>query len=469
MKQPLHEVHRLRIPRRLGSSVWAHRDVRLLVPARALSLAGDGMALITLVLRLHDAGHGPAAVTGLFLCFTIPTVLTIGVAGQVVDTRDSRLVLGAATAVQVLACVGLVFGGNLVATYGCVLLLQLGVAFSSPAWAALLPRIVGDEQLGRVVAWQQGLGAATQPAGAALGGLLYGIFGSQVAFWCDAGTFALLLVVALSVRTRRSPDEKAAGASRGDEPAAPNAAQVRRHGHRSLLGIRVLRADALLWPLFCALLPFILFVEGVNVVEVFLARDALGASAAEYGLAEVAFGIGAVAGSVAAGRIEGDRRRARVTLLGLGLTCLAVLGAGLAPTFSVYLVLAILIGGMNTLANAVSGALFMTRSPEHQRGRVSAALNGCARLASTIALIAGGLVGTWLGPRPTFLLGGALGAAVTTAAALWLRIRIRHLTTDSADPRSTAGAHAPTAQFVSAIRQPRQNADGAAGTASEEA
>jgi MFS family permease len=208
-------------------------------------------------------------------------------------------------------------------------------------------------------------------------------------------------------------------------------------------GQRVLRADALLWPLICVLLPFILIVEGVNVVEVFLVRDSLGASPAEYGLSEVAFGVGAVLGSAVAGRLEGDRRRAWAVLAGLGLMCVAIAGTGAAPSFAVYLGLAVLVGGLNTIGNAASGALMMTRTPEEQRGRVSAALNGCARLCSTVALLAGGVVGTALGPRPTFVLGGTLGAAVVGAGALWLRARTRNGT--AYQPRR-AGVSGPGAR-----------------------
>ena len=63
--------------------IWTSRDVRLAVPAVALSVLGDAMAMVALTLRVHASGAGPYAVAGLLLCFALPVVLTMGLAGSV--------------------------------------------------------------------------------------------------------------------------------------------------------------------------------------------------------------------------------------------------------------------------------------------------------------------------------------------------------------------------------------------------
>ena len=83
------------------------------------------------------------------------------------------------------------------------MVLQCGQAVANPTWVALVPRIAGDEDVGRVLALQQGLVAVTAIAGAALAGLVVGTHGSAAALWLDAGTFGGLLVAAALVRTRR--------------------------------------------------------------------------------------------------------------------------------------------------------------------------------------------------------------------------------------------------------------------------
>src|SRR5689334_16526166 len=128
MKQTLHAVGSGR------RSLWRHRDLRLVMPARALSYIGDALALFALVLRVHDQGHGTAGMAVLLAAFSLPPVLLMGVAGHVSDRFDSRRVLLASTTVELLACAGLALVGGLAATVALVVLLQLGQAVSNPTW-----------------------------------------------------------------------------------------------------------------------------------------------------------------------------------------------------------------------------------------------------------------------------------------------------------------------------------------------
>ncbi|HYO18233.1 MAG TPA: MFS transporter, partial [Dermatophilaceae bacterium] len=180
MKQLL-QIMRARRCRR--PSIWRHRDLRLLIPALTISLIGDALAMIVLILRVHDQGGGTAGIAVLMIAFALPTVLAMGVAGRIADRFDSRPVLLVSSAVQLLACAGLASFENRWSTYAFVILLQSGQAVSNPTWGALTPRIVGDEEIGRVLALQQSLRAVTGIAGAALAGLLVGTLGISVALW----------------------------------------------------------------------------------------------------------------------------------------------------------------------------------------------------------------------------------------------------------------------------------------------
>src|SRR6476661_9994024 len=177
MKQILHKSATA------NRSLWRHRDLRLVMPARALSYVGDALALFALMLRIHDEGAGTGGMAVLLAAFSLPPVLLMGVAGHVSDRFDSRRVLLASTTVELLACAGLALVGGLAATVALVVLLQLGQAVSNPTWGALMPRIVGDEDMGRVSALQQGLLAGTGVVGATAGGLLVGAFGVSAALW----------------------------------------------------------------------------------------------------------------------------------------------------------------------------------------------------------------------------------------------------------------------------------------------
>ena len=413
MKQSFQTLGTPRIHR---PSIWRHRDLRLVIPARTVSLVGDALAMIALILRVHDQGGGTTGIALLMVAFALPTVLAMGFAGHIADRFDSRAVLLISTAVQTLACAGLASFESHWSTYAFVVLLQCGQAVANPTWGALTPRIVGDEDMGRVISLQQSLIAVTGIVGAALAGLLVGTHGTSTALWVDCATFGAVLLAAGLVRTRRGGCHEAS-----ERYAVPVAAAREVARARTLDGLRILKRDRLVWLIFSWTIPFIIVLEGVNVVEVFLVRDDLGANATAYGLLEAFFGAGAIAGSWAAGRLITDAARVRGVLIGLTGTALSIGLAGIAPSVAVLALCLVLLGTFNGGANAAIGPLYVLRPADADRGKVLAAINGVSRAGSVVALGLGGLVGGWLGPRATFVGGAACALVVVAGLARLLR------------------------------------------------
>lgn len=395
-----------------------------MLPGRTLVLAGHALAFVTLLLRVHDSGVGAWAVAALLGCFALPSIAFMGLAGQLADRYDSRTLLVVGLGLQVTAALGLAWPDPLWTTFCLVIVYEAGQASVAPVWSALLPRVVGEDALGRAVAWQQGLGALAGPAGGALGGVLYQTAGPSAAFLVDAGLTASLIVAALLIRTRR-------------RVAAEQTSEDERT--RMLDGVRIVRADHLLWPVFTALLVMIVLIEGVNAGEIFLARDVLGATPAMYGLGEVAAGIGWVGGAVLAGRRAGEGARFRAVLGGFAACATTIALAGLAWDFWSYLVLVVAMTAASGVGNAAMGALLMGRTPDAQRGRVQSGLNGLARTATVVALVTGGLGTSLLGPRALFVIAGSAGLLVMGVA--WLAL-VRDLAADAVSVRDTGGGDA---------------------------
>jgi MFS family permease len=93
---------------------------------------------------------------------------------------------------------------------------------------------------------------------------------------------------------------------------------------------------------------------------------------------------------------------------------------------------ALTVGFGSGLLNAAVSTLVVTRSAEAVRGRVISALGGTVRSFSLVALLLGGLVGALLGPRNTFVAGGA-GCLLATVAAGVLLLRSRLWVKDSVE------------------------------------
>ncbi|GAA3757712.1 hypothetical protein GCM10022240_08110 [Microbacterium kribbense] len=403
--------------RPLQNSIWAIRDARIVLIARAVSTAGTAVTSIAAILLLHngltgggaDEGVAAMVVAAFLAALAIPTIATMGVAGRVADTMDSRLVLTVTALVQAAAVAALGFAPNTVMIFVTGVVIAVAQAFAQPTWSALVPRVVGEEHIGHAISWQQGLTAVASPVGAAFGGILVTLDEVAWGFWADAATYVVLAGAALLIRTRRHV-----------EPAEdrPVGVPVPPADTSWTAGIRIVARDRILVPLFASILVFVVLVEGINPVEVFLVRDGLHASNWEYGLSEFFAGAGGLIGAAIAGRIVHNHRRARAATVGFGLAAAVMVGAGLAPSFWIYAVLLTVMVAAFGTGNATFGALMTSRTPDAQRGRVYAALGGLARTASLIALALGGTANALIGPRATFVVAGIAGALTMAVAGL---------------------------------------------------
>jgi MFS family permease len=398
MKQLLHS----------GTTVWRYRDLRLAGPARALSVAGDEVALIALLLHVHDIGAGARDVMVLLASAAAGTIVAAPWAGRLADRADSRLLLVCSASWQLVACTALAFAGPLWLICALLAAMQVGQAVAGPTWQALVPRMVGEAEVGRAVGATGALTTLAAVAGAPLGGLLVGLGGRRLPLLVDAATFGVLGLVALAVRTRRGGRCDPVG---GYAPAGPS----QRRPAEFLTGVRVLRSDPLLWPMFFTLLAFVVVGEGTNVAEIFLVRDDAGGSATQYGLIGAVLGLGAATGSMLAGRAGSDAGRVVAVVVGTGGVTVGLLAAGLWPALPVLFAAFAGLGVGSGTANGAIAALLLTRSPEAARGQMLASVDGLARAASLGALALGGWAATLLGPARTFVLCGVGCVMVVTA------------------------------------------------------
>lgn len=386
--------------------LFRRRDLRILLPARAFSAFGDDLAVVVLTLRLYSQTHSPWSITGLLLCSAVPVVVLAPVAGRLVDALPFRRLALATGLWQAGCCAALALTGSLWATYALVLVLQVGQVVAGPTWQALLATIAADD-LGPAVAGSQALNRLAAVAAPAAAGVLAASLGYGRPLYIDAVTFLCLAAAARAIKTSRG-GRTWGGAEPTSRPAFS------------------LRADSLVFPLVIGLCLLVLAGESTNVVEVFLVRGSLGASPAAFGLLGGLLAVALVAGSLAAGRTATDAVRALRALVAAFALAVGLVLGGLAPSLAVFAAAWTVVGAANGMLNTDVSTLLLTRTPEAYRGRVLARVNGLVRGASVAALGLGGVAGSLLGPRTTFVAAGALMAA--TALALLARFATRRPT-----------------------------------------
>lgn len=391
-----------------------NRDLWVSVVARAVSLLGDEAAVIALTLRLHDSGGGAGVVAALLAAGLLPLVVLAGVAGRLVDRYDSRSLLVWSGLGQAAVCTGLALVHGRAATLALVVVLGLGQAVNGATWQALVPSIVGPAQLSGAMGLSQAARTIAGIAAPAVGGILTGRFGARVPLLLDAATFVAVTLAALLIRAHR--------AARAASPEG-----------RTRGGFAIVRDDPVLAVLLSMLGGFIVLGAMVNVIEVFLVRDTLHASATWYGVVGGTWAVGMLAGSLLGGRWSTPPALVRVVLVSSVVLSLSLGGYGIAPSVAWLLPVAVAGGTANGLLNLGTGALTMLRAPEDARGRVSAAVNAVASAAMIGAYVLGGTVATFATPRQIFVASAVLGLFAPIAAA-----RTLTRTTTTYQPRAAA-------------------------------
>jgi MFS family permease len=377
------------------------RDLLIAVAGRMVSTFGDEVALVALTLRLQAEGGRPYEVGLLLAAGIIPLLFLSRPVGRLVDSHDSRHLLAGAGMLEVACTVPLVFAHSVVVIVVLVAVLGAAASVAAATWSALVPRIAGEDHVAEAVSAQQSLNALVLVGAPAVGGLLAGAFGTGLPLAVDAATFVVVTVAAALVRTRRTP-------------AAPGSAA---RPARARGGFEILRTDPVLAPLTIGLAVLVLLVGMVDVVLVFLIRATLHAGGAWYGVAEAAWLAGVVAGSLGAGRLRTQRARTWATIAGAGVACAALAPFAVVSAVWMLVPLSLLGGTGNGYANVCFSALLVSRTPDAERGRVSAAANAAVGGAQGVSLLAGGAVAAVLSPREIYAIAGLLGVAVAIAIA----------------------------------------------------
>ncbi|HKD93466.1 MAG TPA: MFS transporter [Gaiellaceae bacterium] len=373
------------------------RDLIIALGGRTISRFGDGVALVALTLRLQADGAHPYEIALLLGGGVVPQLLLVRAIGRLVDTQDSRRLLVAGGLVEVAATIPLIFLHSVVPIILLVAVLGAATMLTGATWAALIPRVVGEDHVAEAVSAQQSLNVIALVGAPAIGGLLAGAFGTGLPMALDAATYVVVTVAAVLIRTRRRP--------------APTATEGKQASARS--GYAILRADTVLAPLLSGVAFVVLLTGMVDVVLVYLVRVTLHGGGVWYGVTEASWMAGMVGGALGAGRIGSERGRVRATIGGIALICAGIAAFAVAPGVAILIPLSILGGVGNGYALTSVSTLLLMRTPDAARGRVSAAANAILGGAQGASLLAGGLVATVLSPREIYALGGLLGLAAT--------------------------------------------------------
>jgi MFS family permease len=402
--------------RHVGVAVRAFLAVLGNPGLRGLQLAWGGWVTVdwayTVAISVFAFSRNGAAGVGLVtLIRLLPAAATAPFTAGLGDRFPRRLLLAGEELIiglilAMTAIVTIVRGPDLL-VYALAVALAIVSAPFRALQGALLPTLAQtpDELTASNLVGSTVEAAATL-IGPALAGVLLGLASATAVFWVTA---VISLAAAVSVL------------------GIPRAAAVRWRGRRRkfleeiVAGFTTLARERdvrLLVSLFVAQ-PF---VRGaLNVLIVVLAIDGLRLGNPGVGWLFAALGVGGLVGAIVAVRLVGQRRMASWFAVGLTLWGLPLLILALQPPLPVALALLATVGVGNLIEDVAGFSILQRIAPDRTMARILGVFEALIRVTAGLGAVVTGFLVVAVGPRPSFLLAGALLPVLVAIA--WRHLR----------------------------------------------
>jgi MFS family permease len=396
------------------ATLWREeRPARWFFAAHLQSGLGAAAGYVALMLLAYERIGSAWAATAVMLADLIPSMLLGPLLGGVVD-RTSRL--GCAIAgdvVRASAFAGLMLTDGIGPMIALAFASGAGNALFRPATSALLPSLVGDERLtaaNALYGMVRDVGMLLGPACAA--GLL--LLGSpQLVIGINAVTFAASAVLLLRLRGHLRPLP-----ATGEDGAETGS---------TLAGIGAVVRDPVVRTLMGCSGCVVLAAGAINVGELVLAQQDLGAGHSGFALLISSYGLGLIGGSMLGAHDGGEAGLRRRYLGGMALMAAGLAGSALAPAVGFAMASFALTGAGDGLFIVTDRVLLQRMVPERLHGRAFGVLDSVEAWAFAGAVVGGGALAAAFGGRVTFAVAGALMLVVLIAASRVLstaRLRI---------------------------------------------
>lgn len=371
------------------STNWS--KLRAIATVRAISMLGNELTIFALILREKE--RGASAVAILFALGTLPLVIFAPWSGYLADRFSTKTLVPIAASFQAALVLSLVFISEFW-LIGLIIFLSNSFGAVVPtAWSTLVPRLSTREDLPRVMGMTQSFFSLAMLAGPAVGGFLVSATGYTWPFIIDSLTFILVASAPFAINVNRPGMQKHESNDQGAFD-----------GLRTIFGDPLLRALSILFSLF------VLALGVINVGEVFLVIDILGASPFIYGLIGSIFAIGILIGGLTASAIKvPEFRQASMIISALFLMSISSLLIATAPHWIVIAVFSFTLGFGNAGLQAYASGMIIGRTPEIQRGRVMAGLQALVSIGTLTSFAAAGFLIGVFGVREVLVSGAVIG------------------------------------------------------------
>ena len=351
---------------------------------------------------MHDLGASSfslslmaTAASAPFFIFTLP-------AGAVADIVSRRALIVSAVLWQGACSALLAFGAwtdaiNPSAVLVLIFALGIGLAFGAPVWGAIVPDIVGKDELPSAITLggvQLNLSGIVGPA---LGGLLLPLLGPPLLISVNALTF---LVVALAVWQWKPRQMQSTGLRENFGESFISSVRYAFNSQR----MKLILFRNVLFSLVISIIPALLPVIALKVMRL---------SAAQLGLLFTCVGIGSLAGAVFALPYLRQRTSPNaITSISMAIMVVVLLAMALMRQLPALMVCATLAGAAWALAGSELWVAGQRVMPGWVRGRMNAFQIMLGQGGIAVGALIWGSGVAYAGPELTFASAAVLALAV---------------------------------------------------------
>ncbi|HTY71016.1 MAG TPA: MFS transporter [Actinomycetes bacterium] len=373
----------------------------------SVSVIGQQMTVVAVAIQVYAITQSSFHV-GLIGAFALVPLVVFGLyGGAIADAVERRrLILITQVGLMLLSVVLFV---QATAGTDSVWLLYVIIAFQSgffavnnPARNAIIPRLVGLDQLPAANALSQVTMNLGLTVGPLLGGVLIGATGGvRVAYGVDVVTY----LVAVYAAWRLPPVPPLV--AEGESPASARG----RAGLASVLeGLRFLRTRTNL--LMSFLVDIVAMVFGMpRALFPAVAGEFYGGGAGVVGLLSAAPAVGALLGALFSGRLPGVRWQGRAVLVAITVWGFAIAVFGLTSTLWVGLLLLAVAGCADMVSAVFRSTILQVATPDALRGRLQGVFVVVVAGGPRLGDVESGAVAALFGERVSIVSGGLLCVA----------------------------------------------------------
>jgi MFS family permease len=379
------------------------RDFRRLWFGNAISLLGSMLTTVAIPYQVYKLTGSTLAVGLLGIAALVPLLSISFLGGAIADAVDRRLLLivsdiGLAAISGLLVVNASFTHPRLSALYAAEALGTAFYAIQRPAMDALVPRLVGDDQIASAAAVQGIYSSFGHVGGPALGGILIASVGLTATYAVDVVTFTASLIAAILL------------------PKMPPLEAIARPGLSAIAeGFRFVRSKPELKGIFAVDTVAMVFGMPSALFPAF--GDHFGGGARTVGFLYAAPYAGALLATLLSGWVTRARRQGLGVCVAASAWGAAIVGFGLAPSLWPALIFLALAGAADDWSAILRSTILLTVTPDSMRGRLSGIELAQVASAPTLGNVEAGALASLTSLRFSVVSGG-----LACIAGCWLFI-----------------------------------------------